>query len=236
MQIKNGKNHTQNDLQYSESVFIQKKSDSTRIIESRALSCARFFPPNEYSNALEPIQVVHYTKQGYSGCQFDNGDADEPDKKRVISIAIVLQTPKAGGELTFPAADEQWSQRFSSEMQQKCMQKCPSTETGITTLPKKGDAIFWYNIDAGRIKGSPPRLIIPQSANLYSTYHCDAEVTDGEKWIANVWLNLQPLSGGKKRRRTGKRRGRKERNGKRKGRRRKRSAKRKTRKDRRTEL
>merc|ERR1719460_3336323 len=37
-----------------------------------------------------------------------------------------------------------------------------------------------------------PTFKIPRHTPLVNAFHCDAEVTDGEKWVANIHLNLTP--------------------------------------------
>ena len=118
---------------------------------------SRFFPVRDYEKLVEPIQIVHYKKNGGHGCHSDTGESADP-KNRLISISVVLKRPKAGGKMVFPGADIDNMDEISGNqfrtMQQQCetIRKCTSTETGISALPKKGDAIVWYNMDASGIK------------------------------------------------------------------------------------
>lgn len=215
-------------LERSQSTTLDQRRGLSKKLSLRALSLSRFIPAKEYKKLVEPIQVVHYTKEGGHGCHMDTGDFADPIN-RMITISIVLKQPKAGGKMVFPGAEmkEQGSYRQFRTMQEECepVHKCTSTRTGISTLPKVGDAIMWYNMDAPRIKEKKkkeepkkrknsdlmgdmrdeeetpmPTFKIPRHTPLMNAFHCDAEVTDGEKWMSNIYLNLTPdrKPGGKK--------------------------------------
>ena len=215
--IRIGRSQSQNTtLQRSKFTTLQQRTALSKELSLRALSVSRFFPVRDYAKLVEPIQIVHYKKNGGHGCHSDTGESADP-KNRMISISVVLKRPKAGGKMVFPGADiddmNEISGKQWSTMQQKCepINKCTSTGAGISALPKKGDAIIWYNMDAARIKENPkkeapkkskndygleeeeapvPTFKIPRNANLVNAYHCDAKVTAGEKLMANIYLNL----------------------------------------------
>ena len=204
-------------LERSQSTTLDQRRALSIKLSLRALSVSRFYPAKEYEKLIEPIQVVQYTKEGGHGCRMDTGDFADPIN-RMITISIVLQQPKAGGKMVFPGAEmkEGMSYRQFRANKEECepLDKCTSTRTGISALPKIGDAFMWYNMDAPRIKEKKkkeepkrrknsdlmrdeeetpmPTFRIPKHTPLINAYHCDAEVTDGEKWMANIYLNLTP--------------------------------------------
>lgn len=49
-------------------------------------------------------------------------------------------------------------------------------EVGASVWPKKGTAVFWYNL-------------FPSGEGDYSTRHAACPVLVGNKWVSNKWLH-----------------------------------------------
>jgi len=89
-----------------------------------------------------------------------------------------------GGETVFPLA-------FRGDLQSLLLEdkfdefkgRCSTGATcasvgGLKVEPRKGDALFWYNLRRGQADPS------------WSSMHCSAEVLEGEKWFSNIWIPL----------------------------------------------
>lgn len=105
----------------------------------------------------ELIQVVHYNTGGKFKPHYDadntssNGTSD-----RLSTFLIYLNDGYKGGDTTFPVINK-------------------------SIVPKKGKAIYFYNLDKKNNK------------LIYEALHQGSPVTEGEKWIANKWIHVSPV-------------------------------------------
>jgi prolyl 4-hydroxylase len=104
----------------------------------------------------EPLEVVHYEIGQEYKPHFDyvdenvlNSDPWSVIGQRVNTMILYLSDVEEGGETEFQTL-------------------------GIKFQPKRGDAVFWRNVDSGRRED--PR-----------TLHSGNPVIRGEKWTINVW-------------------------------------------------
>ena len=98
---------------------------------------------------------------------------------RYITVLLYLNNVTEGGETAFPVADDEEklkSKNYSTNLSRSCK------KASHIIKPVKGNAIFWYNhaIDdqTGKI-GEMEKLSL----------HGGCDVLEGEKWIANLWIN-----------------------------------------------
>jgi prolyl 4-hydroxylase len=110
-----------------------------------------------HKSLFATLQVANY---GIGGVYNHHTDASgefserrtEPESHgdRVATFMGYLSDVTAGGATVFPSV-------------------------GITSFPKRGSAIFWYNID--------------RNGNLdRDTFHGGCPVLKGSKWITNKWI------------------------------------------------
>lgn len=98
---------------------------------------------------------------------------------RYITILIFLNNVTKGGETAFPVADHEellQAQNFSKDLSKNC------EKASLVVKPVKGNALFWYNnvLDEKTGKmGEADKLSL----------HGGCDVIDGEKWVANMWIN-----------------------------------------------
>lgn len=148
----------------------------------------------------EPIQVVRYSVYGHYNVHYDTtyGSArrteccrgtsyDDCHLCRFITIILYLNDVAKGGETAFPVADDAekfHSRSYSITLNKRCQ------EANLIIKPKKGSAVMWYN-----------HLLEYDGADHMAgvdslSLHGGCDVTEGVKWIANVWLNAPLKSGG----------------------------------------
>nr|XP_023686782.1 prolyl 4-hydroxylase subunit alpha-1-like isoform X1 [Paramormyrops kingsleyae]XP_023686783.1 prolyl 4-hydroxylase subunit alpha-1-like isoform X1 [Paramormyrops kingsleyae] len=106
----------------------------------------------------EELQVANYGMGGQYEPHFDFGRKDEPDAfkelgtgNRIATWLFYMSDVKAGGATVFP-------------------------EVGAAVWPKKGTAVFWYNLFAS-------------GEGDYSTRHAACPVLVGSKWVSNKWIH-----------------------------------------------
>lgn len=106
----------------------------------------------------EELQVANYGVGGQYEPHFDFGRKDEPDAfkdlgtgNRIATWLFYMSDVTAGGATVFP-------------------------EVGAAVLPKKGTAVFWYNL-------------FPSGEGDYSTRHAACPVLVGNKWVSNKWIH-----------------------------------------------
>ncbi|XP_068757238.1 prolyl 4-hydroxylase subunit alpha-1-like [Montipora capricornis] len=152
--INNG-NQLPADYRTSQSAWIE---DSVSPIAKRISQRLQAFtglslePPHS-----EPLQVANYGMGGHYEPHFDyvqNSDGTLPNGEigdRVATVLFYLSDVDAGGSTVFLDIEE-------------------------FVNPKKGDAVFWYNLD----KNGRPDV---------RTRHAACPVIVGSKWVANKWIN-----------------------------------------------
>ncbi|KAJ8365596.1 hypothetical protein SKAU_G00144270 [Synaphobranchus kaupii] len=106
----------------------------------------------------EELQVANYGVGGQYEPHFDFGRKDEPDAfkelgtgNRIATWLFYMSDVTAGGATVFP-------------------------EVGAAVWPKKGTAVFWYNL-------------FPNGEGDYSTRHAACPVLVGNKWVSNKWIH-----------------------------------------------
>ncbi|XP_035257426.1 prolyl 4-hydroxylase subunit alpha-1a isoform X3 [Anguilla anguilla] len=106
----------------------------------------------------EELQVANYGVGGQYEPHFDFGRKDEPDAfkdlgtgNRIATWLFYMSDVTAGGATVFP-------------------------EVGAAVWPKKGTAVFWYNL-------------FPSGEGDYSTRHAACPVLVGNKWVSNKWIH-----------------------------------------------
>ncbi|KAM6951337.1 prolyl 4-hydroxylase subunit alpha-1a isoform 2-T3 [Aplochiton taeniatus] len=106
----------------------------------------------------EELQVANYGVGGQYEPHFDFGRKDEPDAfkelgtgNRIATWLIYMSDVASGGATVF-------------------------TDVGAAVWPKKGTAVFWYNL-------------FPSGEGDYSTRHAACPVLVGNKWVSNKWIH-----------------------------------------------
>uniref|UniRef100_A0A8P4GHD8 procollagen-proline 4-dioxygenase n=1 Tax=Dicentrarchus labrax TaxID=13489 RepID=A0A8P4GHD8_DICLA len=106
----------------------------------------------------EDLQVANYGVGGQYEPHFDFGRKDEPDAfeelgtgNRIATWLLYMSDVQAGGATVF-------------------------TDVGAAVWPKKGTAVFWYNL-------------YPSGEGDYRTRHAACPVLVGNKWVSNKWIH-----------------------------------------------
>ncbi|XP_041803604.1 prolyl 4-hydroxylase subunit alpha-1b isoform X3 [Chelmon rostratus] len=109
-------------------------------------------------DTAEELQVANYGVGGQYEPHFDFGRKDEPDAfkelgtgNRIATWLFYMSDVSAGGATVFP-------------------------DVGAAVWPKKGSAVFWYNLFAS-------------GEGDYSTRHAACPVLVGNKWVSNKWIH-----------------------------------------------
>ncbi|KAL4640976.1 prolyl 4-hydroxylase subunit alpha-1-like isoform X1 [Arapaima gigas] len=109
-------------------------------------------------DTAEELQVANYGVGGQYEPHFDFGRKDEPDAfkelgtgNRIATWLFYMSDVTAGGATVFP-------------------------DVGAAVWPKKGSAVFWYNLFAS-------------GEGDYSTRHAACPVLVGNKWVSNKWVH-----------------------------------------------
>ncbi|XP_059706975.1 prolyl 4-hydroxylase subunit alpha-1 isoform X11 [Haemorhous mexicanus] len=107
---------------------------------------------------LAKPRVANYGVGGQYEPHFDFARKDEPDAfkelgtgNRIATWLFYMSDVSAGGATVFP-------------------------EVGASVWPRKGTAVFWYNL-------------FPSGEGDYSTRHAACPVLVGNKWVSNKWLH-----------------------------------------------
>ncbi|KAM4623334.1 prolyl 4-hydroxylase subunit alpha-1a isoform 1-T2 [Polymixia lowei] len=106
----------------------------------------------------EELQVANYGVGGQYEPHFDFGRKDEPDAfkelgtgNRIATWLLYMSDVPSGGATVF-------------------------TDVGAAVWPKKGTAVFWYNL-------------YPSGEGDYRTRHAACPVLVGNKWVSNKWIH-----------------------------------------------
>uniref|UniRef100_A0A667ZIR5 Prolyl 4-hydroxylase subunit alpha-1 n=1 Tax=Myripristis murdjan TaxID=586833 RepID=A0A667ZIR5_9TELE len=109
-------------------------------------------------DTAEELQVANYGVGGQYEPHFDFGRKDEPDAfkelgtgNRIATWLFYMSDVSAGGATVFP-------------------------DVGAAVWPRKGTAVFWYNLFAS-------------GEGDYSTRHAACPVLVGNKWVSNKWIH-----------------------------------------------
>lgn len=193
------KNHPHMMQRHSDVVWLGYDDNKTKPIVERAVKITGL--PEGIVAGETGLQVLHYGKLGHYSCHYDSPPSHIPDGRvvRLATMAVFLNDPESGGQIAFPGADrngiEKWNVSHWADLKNECQatNRCTSLG-GVVVSPKKGDAVLWYNMKVqhwstdskgGISYHSPGRN---QDSFQWSSLHCGAEVSKGEKWLANVWF------------------------------------------------
>lgn len=109
-------------------------------------------------STAEDLQVANYGVGGQYEPHFDFGRKDEPDAfeelgtgNRIATWLLYMSDVQAGGATVF-------------------------TDIGAAVQPKKGSAVFWFNL-------------YPSGEGDYRTRHAACPVLLGNKWVSNKWIH-----------------------------------------------
>ncbi|XP_046565039.1 transmembrane prolyl 4-hydroxylase-like [Haliotis rubra] len=144
----------------------------------------------------EPVQVVMYTEGGHYHSHYDSSrhvGQGKPcchhtwfphTKHRCVlctylTVLVYLNDVEEGGETAFPVADEDHDFRISKE-HTNLTENCHRAPVAVT--PEMGKAVMWYN----HYKEEKTGWIGPLHRR---SLHGGCNVRNGEKWIANFWIN-----------------------------------------------
>lgn len=98
---------------------------------------------------------------------------------RYITILFFLNNVTEGGETAFPVADREElfvGKNYSTNLSRNC------NRGSLVVKPVKGSALLWYNNVLDEESGKMGEVDM-------LTLHGGCDVIEGEKWIANLWLN-----------------------------------------------
>jgi len=188
-------NHPHSMQRYSDQVWLKYQKNATQRHVRRA---AKITGLRENVVAGETaMQVLHYGKRGHYSCHWDSPPDHCPNGPitRLGTMVLFLNEPQAGGEIAFPAADRAGSENYTISDWASVKQECQATNRcttmgGVVVAPKKGDAVFWYNLQTNhwRDDGEGRFWHEGKDSFLWNSLHCAAEVQAGEKWVANMWF------------------------------------------------
>jgi len=154
--------------------------------------------PHDLIEMSEPMQVVSYKERGHYHCHHDSDEntklpccthnTEEPECRlcRYLTVQFFLNNVTAGGQTAFQVADnstfsyEAWAEEAADKCNLK-QELCGNSN--LVVEPLQGRAIMWYNHEVDSSSGWMGDLD-PM------TYHGGCDVTTGEKWIANSWINV----------------------------------------------
>ncbi|XP_055069353.2 transmembrane prolyl 4-hydroxylase [Misgurnus anguillicaudatus] len=160
--------------------------------------------PSSLVELSEPLQVVRYDKGGHYHAHHDSGpvypetacthtrlaaNTTSPFQTscRYITVLFYLNNVEEGGETTFPVADNRTYEEASLiQNDVDLLDTRKHCDKGnLRVKPTKGTAVFWYNyLSDGR------GWVGEQDE--YSL-HGGCVVTRGTKWVANNWINVDPV-------------------------------------------
>jgi hypothetical protein len=191
---------------HSDQVWLPWANNKTKQVVERAAKITGL-PKSIVSGEFGGLQVLHYSKLGHYSCHYDSPPSHIPDGRvvRLGTMAVFLNDPEQGGQIAFPGADrngiETWNVSHWGKLKSECQatNRC-TTLGGVVVPPKKGDAVLWYNMKVqhwstdskGGISYRSPGS--NQDSFHWGSLHCGAEVSKGDKWMANMWFRA-PLKG-----------------------------------------
>ncbi|XP_078517923.1 transmembrane prolyl 4-hydroxylase [Lissotriton helveticus] len=172
-----------------------------RTIRQRIIKLTHL-PPAIVENS-EPMQVVRYDQGGHYHAHMDSGPvfpetscthtklvtnetAPFETSCRYVTVLFYLNNVTGGGETTFPIADNRTYDEMSliqNDVDLRDTRK-HCDKGNLRVKPRQGTAVFWYNYLSNG-KGWVGEL------DEYSL-HGGCLVTQGVKWIANNWINVDP--------------------------------------------
>merc|ERR1719396_145604 len=85
-----------------------------------------------------------------------------------------------------------WDEHDWARLESSCQPTPMCTRLGGLVVPAhKGDGILWYNLKPKMFPKLSKKKRRWRGAEMlaYSSVHCGAEVLEGEKWFANLWMH-----------------------------------------------
>ena len=159
--------------------------------------------PRVVVETSESLQVVHYDHRGHYHCHMDSDHYSPSDNMtcchfdrrdetlgngrrcalcRYLTLLYYLNDVTLGGATAFPFAHANATFQDSGPEFQRLCNLSAQCDSGVVVTPKMGTAVLWYSHrldDGGQIGEIDLR-----------TYHGGCDVLDGEKWIANNWIDV----------------------------------------------
>uniref|UniRef100_A0A670YSN0 Transmembrane prolyl 4-hydroxylase n=1 Tax=Pseudonaja textilis TaxID=8673 RepID=A0A670YSN0_PSETE len=172
-----------------------------RSIRQRVINLTHL--PPEIVEHSEPMQVVRYDQGGHYHAHMDSGpvfpetacshtklianeSAPFETSCRYVTVLFYLNNVTGGGETTFPIADNRTYEELSliqNDVDLRDTRK-HCDKGNLRVKPLQGTAVFWYNY-------LPDGEGWVGDIDEYSL-HGGCLVTEGTKWIANNWINVDP--------------------------------------------
>ncbi|NXU69275.1 P4HTM hydroxylase, partial [Horornis vulcanius] len=159
--------------------------------------------PPEIVEHSEPLQVVRYDQGGHYHAHMDSGpvfpetacshtklvaneSAPFETSCRYVTVLFYLNNVTGGGETVFPIADNRTYEEMSliqNDIDLRDTRK-NCDKGNLRVKPQQGTAVFWYNYlsDGEGWVGELDDFAL----------HGGCLVTQGTKWIANNWINVDP--------------------------------------------
>lgn len=187
---------------HSDQVWLRHRTGQPllRKVLARAQSVTGF--TDEVMKHTEDMQVVRYRRQGHYSCHHDSSpDLIDEGDVRLATLGFFLNDPEQGGETVFPGAlrndTADWGEDEWGLLENQCQPTSACTQIGgLVVQPRKGDAVFWYNVQPRYFPDLAAGKSVPGSeALIWGSVHCAAEVLAGEKWFANLWMRLNDRPG-----------------------------------------
>lgn len=170
-------------------------------IKQRVISLTQL--PETLVDLSEPLQVVRYQQGGHYHAHHDSGPVypetacthtrraalhSTPFETscRYITVLFYLNSVEGGGDTAFPVADNSTYEEVSLiqndvdllDTRRNC------NRSNLRVKPTRGTAVFWYNYlsDGKGWVGEQDQYSL----------HGGCVVTQGTKWVANKWINVDP--------------------------------------------
>ncbi|XP_068108787.1 transmembrane prolyl 4-hydroxylase [Hyperolius riggenbachi] len=196
---------TMNDLvRNSQHTWLYQGEGAHRVLRSirqRVIKLTRL--PTDVVENSEPLQVVRYDRGGHYHAHMDSGPvfpetacahtklttnetAAFETSCRYVTVLFYLNNVTGGGETTFPIADNRTYEEMSliqNDIDLRDTRK-HCDKGNLRIKPRQGTAVFWYNyLSNGKgWVGDVDEFAL----------HGGCLVTEGTKWIANNWINVDP--------------------------------------------
>ncbi|XP_040262862.1 transmembrane prolyl 4-hydroxylase [Bufo bufo] len=196
---------TMNDLvRNSQHTWLYQGEGAHQVLRSIRQRVIRLthLPPDVVENS-EPLQVVRYDTGGHYHAHMDSGpvfpetacahtklttneSAAFETSCRYVTVLFYLNNVTGGGETTFPIADNRTYEEMSliqNDVDLRDTRK-HCDKGNLRIKPRQGTAVFWYNYlsDGKGWVGDLDEFAL----------HGGCLVTQGTKWIANNWINVDP--------------------------------------------
>jgi hypothetical protein len=121
------------------------------------------------------VQVLRYRPGEHYHYHTDTGGAPHI-AGRALTALFYLNSNFSGGQTNFPTAGLAEPMKNVYRVRET-YQNC-QTEAGLSVQPRQGSVLLLYNLE-------------PNTATKdFYTWHGSCDVSEGEKWAANLWYNL----------------------------------------------